>query len=110
MRHFFRASAICVSLALALAMSGAVDRAHAQPAPSAPQPTYLTFGQARGLYYLPAGPAPHVAFLAIHRTADYLQHPSCLELPKRGYAALCMNTRFINSEFDVDWDRIALDV
>jgi len=108
MRHSFRASAICI--ALALAMSGAADRAHAQPAPSGQQPRYLTFGQARGLYYLPAGPAPHVAFLAIHRTADYLQHPSCLELPKRGYAALCMNTRFINSEFNVDWDRIALDV
>jgi hypothetical protein len=75
------------------------------------QPQYLVLGQARAMYYRPAsGPAPHVAFLAVHRTSDYLQHPSCLELPQRGFAALCMNTRYINNEFAVDWDRMAIDV
>jgi hypothetical protein len=98
--------------ALAAALWGAsIASAPAQESQGSASPTYLTFGKARGMYYTPAsGPTPHVAFLAIHRTADYLQHPSCLELPKRGFAALCMNTRFENSEFDVDWDRIALDV
>ena len=97
--------------ALAAGLCGAPINARAQDNQAANAPTYLVFGQARGMYYRPpSGPPPHVAFLAIHRTADYLQHPSCLELPKRGFAALCMNTRFENSEFGVDWDRIALDV
>lgn len=79
--------------------------------PTAAASSYEILGAARGIYYTPdSGPAPHVAFLAIHRTADYLQHPACMELPKRGFAALCMNTRFANNEFLVDWDQIALDV
>lgn len=72
---------------------------------------YEVLGPARGIYYTPSsGPAAKVAFLTIHRTSDYLTHPSCQELPKRGFAALCMNTRYINNELAVDWDRIALDV
>lgn len=74
-------------------------------------PEYLALGPARAAFYRPeAGRTPHVAFLAVHRTSDYLMHISCRELPKRGFAALCMNTRFVNNELIVDWDRIALDV
>lgn len=74
-------------------------------------PTYTSFGSAKALYYKPDSNAtPRIAFLVIHRTSNFLQHISCTELPKRGYAALCMNTRYENNEFLVDWDRIALDV
>lgn len=96
------AGAICV-VSARLALSQEIQGQHG--------PAYVVLGEARGMYYTPAsGPRPHVAFLTIHRTADFLQHPSCLELPKRGFAALCMNTRFENNEFAVDWDRLALDV
>lgn len=79
--------------------------AHAGPAPQ-----YLTFGAASGIFHMPDEGRASVAFLAIHRTSNYLTHPTCSEMPKRGFAALCMNTRFNNNEMAVDWDRIALDV
>lgn len=71
--------------------------------------TYFALGPARAVYATPAAPTK-IAFLVIHRTADYTTHVACQELPKRGFAALCMSTRFTNNEFQVDWDRIALDV
>ena len=83
----------------------------AQCASAQSNPAYLAFGAAKALYYKPdSGPAPRVAFLIVHRTGNYLQHLGCSELPKRGFAALCMNTRYENNELLVDWDRIALDV
>jgi hypothetical protein len=99
-------------VALAATFCGVSTRsAPAQESQAGSASTYVVLGEARGMYYMPpSGPPPHVAFLTIHRTADFLQHPSCLELPKRGFATLCMNTRFENSEFAVDWDRLALDV
>jgi hypothetical protein len=108
---FMRRKLIAFVAALASSLWLGAAQAGAQTASNGAPPVYLALGQARALYYRPAsGPPPHVAFLTIHRTADFLQHPSCLELPKRGFAALCMNTRFEGSEFDVDWDRLALDV
>ncbi|CAN7662965.1 MULTISPECIES: hypothetical protein [Rhizobium/Agrobacterium group] len=77
---------------------------------AAPPPEYVSFGAASGIFHMPADGKATVAFLAIHRTANYLTHPTCAEMPKRGFAALCMNTRFNNNEMVVDWDRIALDV
>lgn len=75
------------------------------------RPTYYTSGGVKALYYTPdANPNPKVAFLIVHRTGNYLSHIGCSELSKRGYAVFCMNTRFENNEFQVDWDRIALDV
>lgn len=80
-------------------------------APAQSRSSYVPLGAARGLYYVPDdGPSPKVAFLIVHRTADYLTHIGCQELPKRGFAVLCMNTRYVNNELLVDWDRIALDV
>jgi len=74
-------------------------------------PVYMQFGSAKALYYKPDGNAkPRVAFLITHRTSNFLQHLGCSELPKRGFAALCMNTRYDNNELIVDFDRIALDV
>ena len=91
-------------LASAMLMTGA--SAHAQS-----NPTYVTSGGVKALYYKPDNnPNPRIGFVIVHRTGNYLAHIGCTELPKRGYAAFCMNTRYENNEFQVDWDRIALDV
>ena len=68
-------------------------------------------GGAQGLYWVPdSGPISNIAFLAIHRTGDYLAHVSTQELTTRGFSVLGMNSRFKNNEADVDWELIALDV
>jgi pimeloyl-ACP methyl ester carboxylesterase len=68
-------------------------------------------GGGEGLYWVPSsGPVSHIAFLAIHRTADFLNHPAAQELPRRGFSVLGMNTRFENNEESVNWELIALDV
>lgn len=99
----FRRLKACLGIA---ALAAAPLMASAQS-----NPVYFSAGGAKALYYKPDNnPTPKIAFLSIHRTSNFLQHISCAELPKRGYAALCMNTRYDNNEFAVDWDRIALDV
>jgi pimeloyl-ACP methyl ester carboxylesterase len=68
-------------------------------------------GGSEGLYWVPSsGPVSHIAFLAVHRTADFLSHPATQELPQRGFSVLGMNTRFENNEESVNWELIALDV
>jgi pimeloyl-ACP methyl ester carboxylesterase len=81
----------------------------------APTPMMKQFSQfpggGQGLYWVPSsGPISHIAFLAIHRTGDYLAHASTQELPRRGFSVLGMNSRFKNNEADVNWELIALDV
>jgi len=68
-------------------------------------------GGGQGLYWVPSsGPISPIAFLAIHRTSDFLAHISTQELPKRGFSVLGMNSRFKNNEASVNWELIALDV
>ena len=68
-------------------------------------------GGGQGLYWVPSsGPVSHIAFLAIHRTGNYLSHVSTQEMPRRGFSVLGMNARFRNNEADVNWELIALDV
>ena len=68
-------------------------------------------GGGQGLYWVPdSGPISHIAFLAIHRTGNYLSHVSTQQMPQRGYSVLGMNARFRNNEADVNWELIALDV
>ena len=68
-------------------------------------------GGGQGLYWVPSsGPISPIAFLAIHRTGDYLAHASTQELPRRGFSVLGMNSRFKNNEASVNWELIALDV
>ena len=68
-------------------------------------------GAAKGALYAPdAGPAPHVAILIVHRTANYMNYHGCRELAARGYLALCMNPRSDNNETAVRWEENALDV
>jgi hypothetical protein len=74
-------------------------------------PEYVPLGRLSAALYRPdTGPAPHVAFLIMHRTSNYMHHIGCTELPKRGFMALCMNTRFQNNEAQVRWEETPLDV
>lgn len=67
-------------------------------------------GGALGRYRTPAAPMSHIAFIAIHRTADYRNHASTTQLQSRGFATLGIRTRFGNDEAAVDWEKIALDI
>jgi len=74
-------------------------------------PEYIRLGQLSAALYKPdSGPAPHVAFVLAHRTANYLNHIGCRELSARGFLTLCFNTRFQNNEASVRWEEIPLDV
>ena len=74
-------------------------------------PEYIRLGSLSAALYKPdSGPAPHVAFVVAHRTANYLNHIACRELSARGFMVLCFNTRFQNNEASVRWEEIPLDV
>jgi pimeloyl-ACP methyl ester carboxylesterase len=76
-------------------------------------PTYVQFspGAVKGALYTPdRGPAPHVAVLVIHRTANFLAHPATRELSARGFMVLAMNPRSDNNEAAVNFEANALDV
>src|SRR3954471_20569659 len=74
-------------------------------------PEFIPLGRVAAALYKPdSGPAPHVAFLVSHRTANNLNNNACKELAKRGFVALCWNTRFVNNEAAVRWEDIAFDV
>jgi pimeloyl-ACP methyl ester carboxylesterase len=94
-------------LALAIVLCLAPRLAWAQSSPQ-----FIAFqGISKGALYKPdAGPAPHVGILAMHRTANYLNHRACIELSRRGFLLLCMNTRYENNEASVDFEKLPLDV
>ena len=52
----------------------------------------------------------HVGIITIHRTSNYLNHPSCSNLSQLGFTVLCVNSRFDNNEALVDWELIAQDI
>lgn len=98
-RSFWRTAAV-VS-ALAAIPAAALAQSHPEFIP----------GRVNMVFYKPdIGPAPHIAFLIAHRTGNNLGNVACRELSKRGFAALCFNTRFVNNEAEVQWENIALDV
>jgi hypothetical protein len=110
------ASALCVlSLRSILRAATAVTFALCLVPPFAQaqsKPEFVPFrGTVKGALYKPdAGPAPHVGILVMHRTANYLTHPACTELSRRGFLLLCMTTRYENNETMVDFERLPLDV
>ena len=107
-RHaLFRRRAVAWCVAVVAAIWG-----HAvSPASAQGNPTYMAFGAAKGLLYRPdAGPALRTGVLVMHRTANYLQHPACTELSRRGFVVLCMNSRFENNEVGVSFEVLPLDV
>ncbi len=74
-------------------------------------PEYINLRPVSAALYMPdEGPAPHIAFMVAHRTANNLGTLACSELSKRGFMVLCWNTRFVNNETIVNWEETALDV
>ncbi len=68
-------------------------------------------GRAKAALYRPdTGPSPHVGILVMHRTSNYLIHPACTQLSRRGFLLLCMNTRYENNEALVEFEKLPLDV
>jgi hypothetical protein len=51
-----------------------------------------------------------VAFLAIHRTSNFMNMIATRELPKRGFMVLGMNPRSDNNEAIVNFENIGLDI
>jgi hypothetical protein len=96
---------IALALAIVLAIAPGLARAQSNP-------QFIAFaGISKGALYRPdSGPAPHVGILAMHRTANYLNHRACTELSRRGFLLLCMNTRYENNEEMVDFEKLPLDV
>jgi hypothetical protein len=93
------------------ALTLAVSAAAAPAALAQSHPEYVPLGRVQAALYKPdSGPAPHVAFLVAHRTANNLSTNACTELSKRGFMVLCFNTRFINNETIVNWEQTPLDV
>src|SRR5437879_4969337 len=93
-----------VVLAAAVAIAANVSLAQSHP-------EFIALGRVSAALYKPErGPAPHVAFVIGHRTANYLNHIGCRELSSRGFLALCFNTRFQNNESQVRWEETPLDV
>ena len=99
----------CYSLMFAIAALAAMAVPDASLAQSHPE--FIALGRlSAALYHPDSGPAPHVAFVLAHRTANYLNHIGCRELSKRGFLAVCFNTRFQNNETQVRWEETPLDV
>jgi hypothetical protein len=81
------------------------------PAFGQTNPGFVQLGRVSATIYKPdSGPAPHIAFLVSHRSANNLNNVACRELSKRGFLAFCFNTRFVNNDSIVNWEEIALDV
>lgn len=94
-------------LTLGVALSFGVPPAKAQSNPIfVPLP-----GGAKALLYRPDNnPSPRVGVLTVHRTGDKFTAPECTELSRRGFSVLCLNTRFVNNEALVEFEKIPLDV
>ena len=83
------------------------------PALAQSNPTYVPFDPftTKGVLYRPDGNRdPEIAVLLIHRVNNYLGHLASIELSRRGFLVLAMNSRFDNNEAAVIWELIALDV
>lgn len=85
----------------------------AAPALAQSNPRYIQFqpSATKGALYAPdAGPAPKVAFLAIHRTSNFMSLNATRELARRGFLTLGMNPRSDNNEAIVNFENVALDI
>jgi pimeloyl-ACP methyl ester carboxylesterase len=104
MGRIFRVVLVC-----ALLMPFGVSRPFAQVSPQVSIEDVDLGDGALGRYRAPAGGASPIAFLAIHRTNDFRNHQSAVELANRGFGTLGIRTRF-GSEADVNFELIALDI
>jgi hypothetical protein len=98
---------ISIMFGVAGVVAAAMTQASAQSAP-----TFIPFkDDVLGALYKPdAGPAPKTGIIVMHRESNYMANVACAEFAKRGFAVLCMNSRFFNNESSVDWELIPHDV
>src|SRR5262245_42119453 len=88
---------LLIVLMLSLIFAAEVSQSLAQS-----HPEYVPLGAANAALYKPdSGPPPHVAVLAIHRTANLQNYFVCPELARRGFMCLGVSTRFDNNESQV---------
>src|SRR5260370_26261011 len=74
--HLLRACSLGLAAALAFPAQ-AFAQSH---------PEFVPLGRVSAAMYRPdSGPAPHIAFLVAHRTANNLNNIACTELSKRGF-------------------------
>ena len=95
---------VVIGLALALEATSVLGQSN---------PRYVQFrpSATKGALYTPDdGSAPTVAFLAIHRTSNFMNMIGTRELAKRGFTVLGMNPRSDNNEAIVKFEDIALDI
>src|SRR5712675_866770 len=95
---------VVIGLALALGATSALGQSN---------PRYVQFrpSATKGALYAPdSGLAPTVAFLAIHRTSNFMNMIGTRELARRGFMVLGMNPRSDNNEAIVKFEDIALDI
>ena len=101
--------AALASLALGSVFSLGSPQAMAQGT-SGSNPQYVV-GLAHGIeaaLWTPANPASsHVGVISVHRTSNYMNHPSCSNLSQRGFTVFCMNTRYNDNETLVNFDLLA---
>lgn len=91
-------------LAFLLVASDALAQSNPRYVQFSPSPT-------KGALYTPdSGPAPTIAFLAIHRTSNFMSTIATRELGRRGFMVLGMNPRSDNNEASVNFENVALDI
>jgi pimeloyl-ACP methyl ester carboxylesterase len=76
-------------------------------------PHYVQFSPSatKGALYTPdGGSPPTIAFLAIHRTSNFMSTIATRELSRRGFMVLGMNPRSDNNEASVNFENVALDI
>jgi pimeloyl-ACP methyl ester carboxylesterase len=95
---------VVIGLALALGATSVLAQSN---------PRYVQFrpSATKGALYAPdSGSAPTVAFLAVHRTSNFMNMIGTRELARRGFMVLGMNPRSDNNEAIVNFEDIALDI
>ncbi len=82
-----------------------------EPALAQSNPAYVRLGQVNAARYMPdAGPAPHIAFISAHRTANTIGSSTCTELAQRGFMAICFETSYRNDDIGIQWEELPYDV
>jgi pimeloyl-ACP methyl ester carboxylesterase len=63
-----------------------------------------------GAYYTPEGTRPRVGFVFMHPTSVFLDHYALEPLAAAGFAALGLNSRFVNNESALIAEQVILDL
>ncbi len=102
-RRTWLGTGLSLGVILAIGVSSAIAQSN---------PVFVPLPErAKALLYLPdSNPEPQVGVLTVHRTGNKFTAIECTELSRRGFAVLCLNTRFENNEAAVEFEKIALDL